>query len=190
MNQDGYTLAETLAALVMIGLAIGGLTAGVRVIGRSQAEAERHMAEGRRFEALQAALTGLFSGEGPFESTDPHGLVGDAQQFSFACAKAMACGAALSADQNGERLTIRGQTGQSAVRIAGVRAVRFSYIGLRQITTVWPPKGPDSDTLHSVIVLADRGLGEAPTANVRLWREHPLACAFDPISQTCRSVSP
>ena len=34
MSQDGYTLAEAMAALVMIGLAIGGLGQAAYLIGR------------------------------------------------------------------------------------------------------------------------------------------------------------
>lgn len=190
MSEDGYTLAETLAALVMIGLAVGGLTAGVRVIARGQAMTAKHIARGRDLEAVQATLASLLVGQGPFESVDQHGLQGRADQFSFDCAAARSCGASLSSEPEGERLTIRGRDGLSALRLTGVRAARFTYAGQRQISANWPPGGTEPDRLASVIVLADLGRGETPLANVRLWREQPPDCAFDPISQTCRAVGP
>ena len=39
MKDDGYTLVEVLAALVMIALAVSGLIAGVEVLSRQQSAA-------------------------------------------------------------------------------------------------------------------------------------------------------
>jgi type II secretory pathway component PulJ len=38
-GQQGYTATEALAALAILGLAVGGLTAGLHVLGREQSAA-------------------------------------------------------------------------------------------------------------------------------------------------------
>ena len=54
MNDDGYTLAEMLAALVTIALATGGLIEGTRVIGMWQGQAARAVGDGRSLRAPAA----------------------------------------------------------------------------------------------------------------------------------------
>ena len=187
MNQDGYTLAETLAALLMIGLAIGGLAAGVRVIGLDQTAAARHVTDGRSLYGAERALSRLFEGQGPFLSSDAAGLRADDRHFSFSCAAASPCSASLGDDGRGESLSVTGPHGADVVRLPGATSARFAYVGSRTLGAAWPPQTQDPETLQSVVILA--GASQAPIVTARLWRQQPVSCAFDPISQNCRVVA-
>ena len=189
MSQDGYTHAETLAALVMIGLAIGGLTAGVRVIGLDQAATTRRLADGHGVAEAQRALATLFEGRGPFLSSEADGLRGDPGRLAFDCGAAGGCGASLNEGSGAALLNISGRNGGETIQMPGVPAARFLFVGSRTVGDRWPPVDPDPQTLRS-IVIETGGAQPTPVAAVRLWREHPITCAFDPISQACRTVGP
>ena len=195
MSQDGYTLAETLAALVIIGLAIGGLTEGVRTLGQIQTLTGRAMADGRVLRAAHEGLSRLLDGEGPFTTGDPKGVTGAAGRFSFDCGASAACGAALAPTTGGEQLSLTGPSGTARTLILrGVSAARFSYEGSLSVDPVWPP-APAADgsarpqTLRAVTVLGVGSAGEAPVTRARVWAEQPSACAFDIIGQVCRKAS-
>ncbi len=193
MSQDGYTLAETLAALVMIGLAMGGLTAGVRVIGINQSAADRRLTQTKVGLETDRTLGRLFAGQGPFNTNDVQGLRADEHALDFECGAAVRCGAWMTKDTKGIGLSVVDPHGRTSVPLPGVRSARFAYVGSTATTEVWPPNlrdQADSETLRSVLVLADRGAGEAPIASARIWRQQPLSCAFDPISETCRTATP
>jgi type II secretory pathway pseudopilin PulG len=64
VSEAGYTLVETLAALMMIGLAIGGLIEASHVLGRMQAGAGRSLAETARLRGAGEAMRRLFEGQG------------------------------------------------------------------------------------------------------------------------------
>jgi prepilin-type N-terminal cleavage/methylation domain-containing protein len=70
-GEEGYTLAECLVALFVLGLAIAGLSAGVTAIGRQEASARRLALADRTARQAQAMLGGLLEGEGPFTHV-PH----------------------------------------------------------------------------------------------------------------------
>ncbi len=189
MNQDGYTLAETLAALAMIGLAIGGLTAGVRVIGLNQAAATRHLADGHSLGGAEQVLSRLFAGQGPFQSSDAGGLRADGRRLSFTCADASPCSASLDSGGLGERLSVvKGRETEVAI-LPGVRSARFAYAGTQTLARVWPPASKDPEDLRSVLILDGSGANEVPIVIARLWREQPVTCAFDPIRQNCRAAA-
>ncbi|MDR3509243.1 MAG: type II secretion system protein [Caulobacteraceae bacterium] len=189
MNQDGYTLAETLAALVMIGLAMGGLTAGVRVIGLNQAATGRNLVQGQDLRVADQALSRLFQDQGPFLSSDSAGLRGATTELSFPCG-ASVCGAKILADGAGSVLRFNGRASGQGLHLPRAQSARFAYVGTAGLSDRWPPRGAGQDTLRGVMVLADNGRGESPVADARLWRDQPVACAFDPISQVCRAPTP
>jgi hypothetical protein len=193
MSQDGYTLAETLAALMIIGLAIGGLTEGMRTLGLIQASAGHAMADGRALRGAHEALGRLLDGQGPFTTGDPRGFSGAAQRFSFDCAASQSCAAALSPTPTGEMLSVTGPSGAAdSVILRGVSSARFSFEGSASVGPVWPPATPDgtvqSQTLRAVTVIGAGPAGEAPITRARIWAEQPSTCAFDIIGQICRTA--
>lgn len=189
MNDHGYTLAEMLAALVMIGLAVGGLTMGVRVIGHGEAQVARATTEGGSLRTLQAALNALLDNAGPFRTKDNATFRGAGAAFSFPCNAPKPCGAALT--QSGEEtvLQVRRADGNAArFKTAGSGPLHFEFVGSQSRNQNWPPPPPISDVLRSVVLVRDND--GAAIASTRIWREQPADCAFDPISGDCRAVAP
>ena len=189
MNDHGYTLAEMLAALVMIGLAVGGLTMGVRVIGHGEAQVARVTAEGRGLRTIQAALGALLDNAGPFRTKDKATFDGAPTAFSFTCNAPTPCAAALNTSGEETALQVRRTDGSAArFRLADAGPLHFEYVGIRSRDQNWPPPPPISDVLQSVLLVRD--VDGAAIASTRIWREQPADCAFDPISGDCRAVAP
>lgn len=190
MSEAGYTLTEMLTALAMIGLAMGGLSAGLGVLGRLQADDARSVADLNAVRLAQGGVTGVLRGEGPFRSRDAAGLKGDAGGFRFPCGDAAACDVRLVEDGAGRQLVqVAGAKGPPRrFRIPGTGPLAFSYVGAQGPSPAWPPGGSARQALRAVVL---RRLHPVPNAQpdvfeVRIWREQPADCAFDVILQDCR----
>jgi hypothetical protein len=187
MSKDGYTLAETLVALAAIGLAMGGLTAAVRVISLNQAATARTLAADRGVRDADRALTDLVADQGPFATDDTAPLHGEADGFSFDCAAPSPCAAKLSSSVHGVDLTIKGRRGGGmTAALPGVRHAHFVYIGERGVSAVWPFVSKDPETLRAIVLVGDSLKGETTLATAPIWREQGAGCVFDPISGGCR----
>ena len=185
MSEDGYTLAEMLAALAMIALAIGGLTQGVHVLGRAQASANRAVETDRNARSTQIGLERLFDGQGPFTSDSQGGLSGSPTKLSFACAGAGTCQASLSQTDRRTWLSVSRPGVQLNMPLPGnAESARFTYGGPLGPNATWPPTATRRQSLQWVALSS----GEDPLATVRLWSEEPRRCVFDVISQDCRSA--
>ena len=185
MNDDGYTLTEMLAALLMIGLAVGGLGQGLRVIGLLHGATGRTLGEERGLRAAKIGLERLLGQRGPFRSTEV-GFRGEAFAFQVDCGAPEPCGARLEAAKNGSRLFLRDRGGQErAVRLTGTGKVRFTYDGPTESLPSWPPTGK-RQTLKAVNLVRKSSEDETPLLTTRLWREQAADCAFDAISKDCR----
>ena len=189
MNDDGYTLAEVLAAMVMIGLAMGGMTMGVRVIGHVQAAAARAGGDASALRNIQVALAGVVSDQGPFSTKQPDAFTGSARIFSFDCGKPSPCGAKLA--QIGDQQDLQASSAKAAqtLPVPGVTSAHFVYASQYGLSDTWPPSAPEAQVLRSVSLVRD-GAGGAPIASARIWRQQPADCAFDPVSGDCRSPAP
>lgn len=188
MSQDGYTLAEALAALLIVGLAIGGLTQGVYVLGRLQAANGRATADARAVRAADRALVALLAEQGPFTSKDPERFTGDRRAFHFECGGAVPCGARLVGQARGARLAITGAEGRvSEFSLPNVPDPWFVYVDAVGRSDAWPPAGPHR-TLSAVSLVSGPAGQETPLANARLWIEQAPDCQFDSISQDCREL--
>jgi hypothetical protein len=191
MSQAGYTLAETLAALLIIGLAFGGLTEGMRVIGMVQSGAARTTSDATRRWAAQDALIRLLDQKGPFRSDDAKRFVGDRSGFSFDCGQSQPCGARIATSGGETRLTVADAGGEtSVVSLAPVSSARFAYDDKKALAETWPPAPGERRLLRSVILVGQSPFGEVPLVTARLWREQEVGCQFDPIAQDCRSAAP
>jgi len=190
MNDAGYTLAETLAALFIIGLAFTGLFDAMRVIGLMQTAAANGTAMASRSRAVETALSRLFDRAGPFRSNDANALTGTAKGLRFACGGAGACGALVSVGPTGAQLVIQSTNGTESQTLPGVRDAWFSYVDDRSSYAAWPLGGQERQPLRSIVLVGQTAAGEAPIAAVRIWREQEPGCRFDPISQDCRPVAP
>lgn len=188
MNDQGYTLTEMLAALVMIGLAVGGLTMGVRVIGHGEAAVARASGEGRALRNVQAALVGVLDVQGPFRTKDGATFSGLRDAFSFACGRPSPCGVSLSSAASGAELQVSLASGPvRTIDLPGSVAAHFVYVGNQTSGETWPHPPTTPDSLRSVVLVRDTD--GASIASVHVWREQPADCAFDPVAGDCRSVT-
>ena len=188
MTDDGYTLAEMLVALVVIGLTVGGLTEGVRAIGRLQDSTGRALADGRRLDQIGEGLDRLMDDRGPFASTGASLFQGLASGFSFPCGGPSPCGAVLAPAQGGISLRLAEPDGSSRVfNLPGVQAARFTYAGTLTYGPTWPAASQEPQTLRTIGLVATTAAGgDTPVASVRLWAEQGPDCVYDAISRACR----
>lgn len=184
----GYTLAEALVALVVVGLAVGGLTLATEQILRLQAAAGHDAKAAAGASRLSAAFSGLLDGEGPFPSEDRDGFFGDSDQFDFPCGD-RTCGGELVRRSNGIELVLRARSGRSSVFPLGAdRALAFEYSSANGEHDAWPPTDARRpEALRSIELMRTRLGAEAPIAQARIWNEQAADCAFDTISRTCRT---
>jgi hypothetical protein len=192
MNQEGYTLAETLAALLIIGLAVGGLTEAMTVIGKMQHDANRAVETSRSLSRAGRGFEELLVGRGPFAS-DRGGFNGGARGFTFPCGAAQ-CGAKLLQDRRGLRLELAEASGVSrTLTLPDVETAHFLYGDEDGEAEAWPratasPLG--RRTLRSIALVAAGPDGVSTLAETRVWSEQEAECQFDLISQSCREAAP
>lgn len=184
MNEDGYTLAEVLAAMLILGLAMGGLVEGSRIIGRMQTPivvARRDNQILRRAEASVSRLLKLRPG-------GDQSLTGDAQGLGFKCVMGT-CGLTLA--NNGRNLTLSVRRGEVAQTFPLPHAGKISLVYLARDGRFdhWPQ--PDSKrVLDGVMIVETSAQGELPLVVARSWIEQPKTCEFDMIARGCRTSAP
>lgn len=185
MSDAGYTLAETLAALAVLSLAVGGLTAAAQGLAQRQRLVADTLLDAEGPRAAQAALERLLETAGPFRSHEPDRFRGAARRLQFDCGAPEPCAAELVDATGGQalRLTSPGQVRTLALRRAGLR---FRYRGSEGPADAWPPAAARRQALRSVALVAGDAPGGLALAEARVWAEQPLACQFDVILQDCR----
>lgn len=182
-GQAGYTATEALAALAILGLAVGGLTAGLHVLGKEQSAAGvalRHAAILRVGTQQMARVMGAY---GPFRSDRPADLHGDSAGFTFVCGQRI-CGVRVE-KQTLVMTADDGVTRTSALPKA--KSYAFSYLGPLGASDIWPavlppPPAPQWEVLQAVRLTAD----DQPILTYRVWVAQRADCDFDAISQDCR----
>jgi len=186
MSEDGYTLAEMLAALLMIGLAMAGLTQAMRVLGLFQGSTTRLEGQQRAIRIAELDLANLMDGQGPFRSTEPT-FRGDPTAFQFDCGRPKPCGARLEVETSAVRIVTSNDRGdeQAALLPDGADG-HFIYVGDKAALNRWPPAG-ERQTLKAINLV--QGSGQAPLLTARLWVEQGADCAFDAIAQDCREAA-
>ena len=184
MNDHGYTLSEALTALVMLGLALGGVTQAVHVMSGNSIRLER---DRMRWESLAAVreLFGRLPGNlGPFVSeTDPArgGFSGDERSMRFACAYGGVCHvetelkagvATLVVDINGHR---------SFARLRPAGSLRLQYVSANDgvVSSIWPVR---PGIRLGAVELEDGG---TPLAVLQLENAQAATCAFNIQIGTC-----
>ena len=186
---DGYTLAEMLTALVILGLAMAGLVEGMNVIQRTQASATSRLTQATGLTQADRRLDKLFQNKGPFRSDDAPGLVGDPAAFQFPCHGGERCGANLVTQGAKPLLVISGETGRrDTVALTGVRRPRFAYIGETAQVGQWPPPGQRArQSLRAVVIVAGSDQAPETIAAARVWLEQSAGCANNSILDDCRA---
>lgn len=184
MSEDGYTAADALAALAIVGLAITGLLGGLRVIGVAQAGVGATLDQAVSIRTAGLELQSLLAGEGPFRSDARDGLVGEADAFSFPCG-AGRCGARLESG----RLVVEDEGVGRTVALPRTRDLRFEYVGALSADRTWPPAplpapAPAWQPLRTVL-LKD---ANTTVATAQVWAAQTADCEFDVVTRDCRGT--
>lgn len=187
MSEAGYTLTETLAALAVIGLSIGGLSFGMQVVGGQQAALGSVVLAAQSARAAETWLERRLADAAPFRAHQPERLSGDGEGFRFDCAEAQLCAADIVEGERGRRLTLfAGEGDPLTFRLSDKGAARFVYRGAGDLLAAWPPAGGARQALRSVALLQGEGAAQRVVFETRIRIEQPLDCQFDAILQDCR----
>ncbi|KQY96876.1 hypothetical protein ASD21_22980 [Caulobacter sp. Root1455] len=185
-DDGGYTLAEMLAALAILGMAMGGLGLVASLIARQQLASSRVSTRLIEDRAADRALT-LWLAE-----QDALTLSGDDRRLSATCGEA-ACSARLEADKRRTVLILQARSGPARRLRLRQRDVRFGYLDSRGAAAVWPRsdrrEGDARDAAPRAILLVAKG-ANAPLAVARVWTREPRDCQFDAIIGACRTKAP
>ena len=180
MNDHGYTLAEALTALLMIGLAMGGLTESVNVLAHASTRAEGIRVRAQSFSVGRRAFASLPQDLGPF-LVGPGGepaawLRGSDREASFACASRTACSVRLIPEGAALRIDVASGDRTRSFVAPGASQARLAYLSAidGQVSDAWP-NGRNKDRLAAIELHAD----EVVLAELRLPKSQEGACTFD-----------
>ena len=186
MSDDGYTLAEMLAALAMLGMAMGGLGLVASLIARQQLASNRIHVRLIDDRAADRALT-LW-----LDQQDARTLSGDAHVLSATCGES-ACEARLKVDKQRTVLVLSGRSGPTRRLRLRQRDVRFGYVDSKGEVAAWPRADVSEVKAEEAILRAVRLTASgatAPLAVARIWPREPRDCQFDAIIGACRTRTP
>ncbi len=181
--EAGYTLAEALAALLIVGLAMAGLAEGARQLGLLQAPVSAELAETRKLRRADAALATLLAARPASDVT----FSGNARAFSFDCAGG--CRAELTSTRTGMSLLVVDRGRSARFDLPARETVKWLYGTRNGRYDQWPPAG-EPQVLRGVEAVRLTAEGEASLLAVNSWIEQPKLCEFDLITKTCRSSAP
>lgn len=185
MTDDGYTLAEMLAALAILGMAMGGLGLVASLIARQQLTSTRISTRLVDDRAADRALTAWLAEQ------DAETLSGDDRGLSATCGTTT-CTVRLEADRRRTVLVLQGRSGSRRVRLRQPD-VRFSYLDRRGAVAAWPPAATTGEDIRDAApraILLSAAKPARPLAVARVWAFEPRDCQFDAIAGTCRIKTP
>ena len=185
-DQDGFTLTEMLAALLIVGLAMGGLAQAGFTIAKLQSIGASKNGTLQASRRLQNRFQALLEGRGPFRSDDPR-FQGEEDHFEFPCG-AVSCSAVLQRTSKDTTLEIR-QASSLDADLGPLHAAHFVYVGSSSMGDVWPPASPARQRLQAILLMSQDGIGPHPLAAARVWRQEEASCRFDAIIKDCRAQS-
>ena len=186
-RDDGYTLAECLVAMFVVGLAVSGLSAGLLTVSKMHGASERLERQDQSVRTARQALDGLLAQQGPFASPGGSKFNGDSKGFRFECGPAKAiCGSWVTTTSDGLALTVADQHARHDLPLPGFTGAKFNYAGSLTLGPTWPAQIQDPQTLRSIGLVGETRQGVLPVASVRVWIDQPTTCAFDAIAQACR----
>lgn len=155
MTDDaGYTLAEALTALVIVALAMSGLTQAVRLTAAQVSTATRLHGRAADLAAAQRLMAALPQSEGPFDRVNRR-LVGDPRHVAFACGQ-QTCTMNLDAVGTGFTLSARANGVARTVVLDPHARPTFQYVAIDGVLSAqWPETGGQGRL--AAILLTDRG---------------------------------
>lgn len=190
-GQDGYTAAEALAALAILGLAIGGLTTSMSLITAGQTKARARLEQSMLERAADQRLENLLARDAPFRSDQTNHLVGDGQRLEADCGGSQRCMGQIA---DGVLRIRRGDGSETSLRLPDGEAPHFVYVGSYSISSIWPPAAlpppaPSWQTLGAVMIQSKSGDEEKPLVVAKIWRQQRADCEYDVVIQDCRGAA-
>jgi prepilin-type N-terminal cleavage/methylation domain-containing protein len=185
MSDDGYTLAEMLAALAILGMAMGGLGLVASLIARQQLNSTRISTRLVDDRAADRALAVWLVEQ------DAETLSGDNRGLSATCGTAT-CTVRLQAERRRTVLVLQGRSGSRRVRLRQPD-VRFSYLDRRGAVAAWPRSVAMGEGVHDAApraILLSAASPAIPVAVARVWSYEARDCQFDAIAGACRIKTP
>jgi hypothetical protein len=184
MDSGGYTLAEALTALVMVGLAMTGAGEAVHFLSSTSLRLHSQSAAASERAFVQHALAGLPPDLGPFRS-DAGGFAGSPLAVSFPCDIRDQCSITLAKGDGAATMSVAIGDHRRAKRLRYLPELHFGFISAAD-GSAWPswPDGRSGDRLGGLLVTS----GPTPVAYLRLSKVQPDACAFDPATGACRKI--
>ena len=186
---DGYTAAEALAALAILGLAMAGLTTSMGLIGAGQQKAREQLQQAVAQRAVNERLERLLAIGAPFRSDEADQLIGDSQDLEIDCGGAR-CAARI---QDGQLIFRSGAGSEKALQLPQGEAPRFVYVGSYSTGEIWPPSAlpppaPSWQVLKAIVIQSDVNKAKIPLAVARVWRQQRTDCEYDVVIQDCRGA--
>jgi prepilin-type N-terminal cleavage/methylation domain-containing protein len=180
LNDDGYTLAEMLVALVLAGLATSALATTARLAARSEERIRVAHTTAVGLSRLSEAAGGALREAGPFETGAAVGaprFEGDPRQALFDCGDRRC---ELEIGEAGVAFARGGV--RRTHRVPALKAPALRYVSGQdgRVTSQWPP--PDRADRLAAVVLMDRA---GPVSVLSTVREQPASCVFDLASRRC-----
>lgn len=173
--------------MAVIGMAVGGLSLGIQVLGGQQAAIGGTVRQVQDARAAEMWLARRLSENAPFRAHAPEDLSGSATGFTFACAASGRCGMTIAEAGGRSRLSVvDGAGAPMTFRLPAADPTRFVYRGATASVGAWPPAGGAREALRSVALVQGDGPAARVVFETRLRVEQPLDCQFDAIMQDCR----
>lgn len=175
----GYTLVEMLAAIAVIGLTLGGLTEGGRVIAAYQKRGGDLVANLADTDQFARAVQDLATRSSAAD------LSGDATRFQSKCGSE-ACSIALGPTAKSKSEAVISTGSQRRIYLLPGGA-SFRYQTTEGLRDRWPSDDP-YEHLHGIAIITRSG---APVAYAQTQDIEPFGCEYDVIAMACRArVSP
>jgi type II secretory pathway pseudopilin PulG len=190
-GQEGYTAAEALAALAILGLAMAGLTTSMQLITAGQAKARARLEQSMFERAVDQRLEALLARDAPFRSDQTSHLFGDRQSLDVDCGNGQRCSARI---EDGD-LKIRSADGdEKSYRLPEGDDPHFVYIGSYSTSDIWPsaalpPPAPSWQTLGAVMIQSMSQDQQKPLVVAKVWRQQRADCEYDVVIQDCRGAA-
>lgn len=184
---DGYTLAEALAALLILGMAMTGLFAGTRVLVQAQGRTSNLVADDRAIAQARTAFDGAATNAWATRALLANRFDGDARGFRYSCnGLTTVCGVSLSDNGADSLLLVIGPDGdRTRWKLPHGRAAYLVYNSTSGGFRGWQA-GNNHGLLRSISVVRPVGGGDSPMISARLWIEQSQTCEFDTITRACR----
>jgi len=185
MGDDGYTLAESLAAMMVLSLTMAALWAGLAAFSSLQARVTQTSEGPKRERQARSAMNGLAAFIDPAGGAEAGSLVGEPRRLQVGCGRARPCEAEILRSRGHDDLRISDDGGSREIALVKGGRYEFRYWG-DQEEAVWPPAKTSLRRLRAISLRRVEPNPGITAVIVKLWRDEPVDCVYDSVRQGCR----